>query len=849
MKNIKYLFSAFVATFLLAGCSDDPTYTNGEADNPNCYGVYFPTQSKAGSSELDPTDPTTFTFEVSRVKSVGEITVPVQVEASAANVFVVAPITFADGADKASFSVSFPTAEVGKTYTCSIRVTDPAYALTYGTKSTELQFSVRRVKWLDVDANKTITYKGTAYTGYEWYTDDILTTFYGVGNSTYPVKVQVRADSADEAYPNGPKGLAGVYRVIDAYGAIYPFNDPGDYDENVSIVINASDPTKVYIESQYMGIHWTYGKMHIWSMADYYLKNPSKGSPAAYYGKIEGGAITFPAKSLMIAMDSYQNGGYYNSNNNGAFRLVVCQDQVVDYSFSISNKEPKDGTVEIPIKLGADIKKVKYAFFEGSLSATLAAAKSADMNNGMIPTAEATATGTINAQLEKTGIYTIVANLYNASNVMVGMKNLTFGYIKAGETKPVVATVGVEITNQYIPDGYTSENSVRVYAYGSEIKSGYYGVFESAKLTAGTDLAALVKSNGKALTADNLSLINGKGYAAMVGSLMSGTEYTAVLLAFNGYVTEVKTASVTTAGVPHPLQRNYEVGDVTANMVKANLLKTWNYYAGSISTKTGSPVPSGKRAKIGSAIITDNTTDDVADNPETADDESVDYVDIAGLTGVADKIGGNDKMRFQFADGVLYSIKNQIVGTYNNLPVSYWMTTSTYGGYSANYALVGGIVGDGYIAFVPQPEYDKGDSPLKFTGIRFLAFEDNTLKTPKGGITWFYNLMLVDPTVDAANPMPASAESSAVSLSSLQAIAKASATPNNFVELRGDARMGALIKEFVGKKSAVNYAVGVKSVVMPDLGVAKAKTTFQAGDSNMTIDKSQLRGVLTPAIF
>ena len=47
MKTIKYLLFAFIAPFVLAGCSDDIKYTPGEGEDPDCYGVYFPSQDKA----------------------------------------------------------------------------------------------------------------------------------------------------------------------------------------------------------------------------------------------------------------------------------------------------------------------------------------------------------------------------------------------------------------------------------------------------------------------------------------------------------------------------------------------------------------------------------------------------------------------------------------------------------------------------------------------------------------------------------------------------------------------------------------------------------------------------------
>ena len=51
MKAIKYFLYALIATFVFAGCSDDPTYTRGESEADGCYGVYFPSQDNAGRSD------------------------------------------------------------------------------------------------------------------------------------------------------------------------------------------------------------------------------------------------------------------------------------------------------------------------------------------------------------------------------------------------------------------------------------------------------------------------------------------------------------------------------------------------------------------------------------------------------------------------------------------------------------------------------------------------------------------------------------------------------------------------------------------------------------------------------
>lgn len=81
MKTIKYLLFAFIAPFVLAGCSDDIKYTPGEGEDPDCYGVYFPSQEYATDNERDPAEPTTLPFTAKRKNYKDAITVPVEVTA------------------------------------------------------------------------------------------------------------------------------------------------------------------------------------------------------------------------------------------------------------------------------------------------------------------------------------------------------------------------------------------------------------------------------------------------------------------------------------------------------------------------------------------------------------------------------------------------------------------------------------------------------------------------------------------------------------------------------------------------------------------------------------------------
>ena len=152
--------------------------------------------------------------------------------------------------------------------------------------------------------------------GYATYTEDCFTTFFKVENLEYKVEVLENKDQP------------GLYRVINPYGAAYPYNEEGDYDASKAYFfeIDATDPTAVYIPGIYdLGCDWGYGNFSISSLAYYYMA--AKGATledvkaAGFCGILADKVITFPAESLLISMAGYKEGGLHTSNVNGAFKL------------------------------------------------------------------------------------------------------------------------------------------------------------------------------------------------------------------------------------------------------------------------------------------------------------------------------------------------------------------------------------------------------------------------------------------------------------------------------------------------------------------------------------------------
>ncbi len=152
--------------------------------------------------------------------------------------------------------------------------------------------------------------------GYATYTDDFVSTFYGIFEVPYQVEIQ-----ESDLTP-------GLFRLVNPYGEAYPYNEPGDWDESRDyyIEINAVDPDGVYIETQDTGMDWGYGNFYVSSLAGYYISRGYSVEDVkafGYCGIYADGVITFPKETLLVAMAGYEGGGLFPANNNNWFKVVM----------------------------------------------------------------------------------------------------------------------------------------------------------------------------------------------------------------------------------------------------------------------------------------------------------------------------------------------------------------------------------------------------------------------------------------------------------------------------------------------------------------------------------------------
>lgn len=180
-----------------------------------------------------------------------------------------------------------------------------------------------------ISGNKSFTLKFVQ--NYTWvsigkclYTDDVVDA-PGFGLPQI-VTYEVETEQAVENHS--------IIRLKNAYGAIYPYNAPGDYDTNKNyyITINAEDPEGVYIDGWCeMGMDWGYGMFSVTSYGYYMMAagyDFEAVKAAGYMGTLdEDLCITFPVKGLVMQMADW---GMTYANKNGACKIDLSTTELLE---------------------------------------------------------------------------------------------------------------------------------------------------------------------------------------------------------------------------------------------------------------------------------------------------------------------------------------------------------------------------------------------------------------------------------------------------------------------------------------------------------------------------------------
>ena len=771
-------------SLLAVSCQEELAYTPGEPDLEGCYGVYFPTQDAAGDHTMDPSETPEVEIVVKRLVDEGEITVPVNVIASEEGIFNVPELTFADGQSEQTLKVTFPNAKSGVTYTLALEITDPEYASTYGANDTFFSYSVVIEKY--------------EYLGKALYREDCLTTFFETGNPEWEVEVYTKDTKPGFYY------LKNVYQP-----GVTPLVDPSGAVEETMLVIDASNPAKVNLPLQMIGLDVGYGGIAIGSY------NDANGFKAENYGSMINKVITFPASGLVIGMENYENFGFYLANADGMFRVVLPGAVLTDYTFDMEAGFSSNGVQPVQFTFGADVASIKYAAYAGPLAkadleekvAELAASTTA---KSVARPAEGDA-AVVDFSFDATGKYTIVAVGCDETGAPQTSSSLVISYVAAGDEVAVVVNAGLGSADKYVPLGMSPETAVEFYVYGEDLVDLKLGLFSVADLSADVNACiSAVLSSGSA-PAEILDQVNNGVYVDVMEGLMPGTEYYMIVYASNGYEqTAILTDPFTTAGEPSPIYQSFTAADIDGSILPATsegYFGTYNYYA-----KYDGPV----RGLMGQVTISDSEIPDSdPDNYGLVDE----YVEVKGLfAGIQEYFGiEDDTVIFDYYGGVIYVLENSIgkgnhsqvgeiyVGLCQGMPDG----GGVFVGY--NGLMIGGLVDEGYLAFVTEPNYEAAG--YNINTFYMYAYGDEACTKKLGYLDYFMEPLLVDVTVDqnAAAAKPAASRST-LSRTDLGNIQYNYSSDFNCVESERGRVRSAIDKMNAAKKApkAVGTPAGIK---------------------------------------
>ena len=788
MKTFRYLIYTIVSLLAagLVSCTEEEFYP-GEPELENCYGVYFPEeQPNATAHMLNPADPRTLTFNISRLNEEDAITVPVVVEGSEEGIFEVAPVTFEDGQKDAVVTVSFDKAENSKNYSCRLSVEDPQYALVYGQNPLSVEFSFTIIEW------ELVTGPNGEKTGMwrdEWR-DDIVSSYF-----IPAAYLNQYAEHSVTVYQR--KDLANYFRIDGAYTQDYVTSmlnvaliGATPTCTNPSLIIDASDPDHVWMDLQSIGVDLGgqySGVISIGSNVEEVFSGADN-----LYGTLKNGVIEFPANGLLRPSGS----SLYYSNASGKTRLILPGYEAPDYSLAVQAGSCTDGQLPVAFQKGTDVAAVKYAVYQGRLDDGQVFSYADNIINGTETNAKTLGKDETVVAVSglATGFYTLVAVAFDAENNSQGYTSVSFGYVAKGDDMSVKIDAGLIVSDKYAPQGYTSENSMEFYIYGEDIENAYMSLFTTSSLAGASDdviASALVSQAADTqLGSAEISEINNGGYVDIFVGLNPATSYTLVVYAENGYEEAV------TLGEPlDPLARTYTADDLY-QIEKTSLLSTWDYYA--------IPLQEEYRSKIGSVTISESPLED---GPED------DYVTIEGLLGPdAETMGVDDSFTFSYYNGILYTIMNdpQPVGNFYGKMFYLGNSANGFGYYdNVDYAMVGGALTDeGYFAFAGYPAYQS--QGVDFIGIYYDLYTDAACTNPSDETAVaFTDLMLVSPE------MSPDAGATAVSSLALNRIRNEwSEAPANYVETP-DGRMKSIIDKHInglkGKTAVAGLDITVDS--------------------------------------
>ena len=729
MKTLYKLSSILLVFPLLLNSCVEELKNNGELENySDCHNIYF--QSLAEQNiELEPADEKEFTIRVFRerkenpedlpeIKEV-PINVTSSVLASGEPAFNVSKVNFAEGETETKMTVKFPEAEIGKTYDCTISITEPEYVSKYSKDPTKLVFNVTRIKWIPEKSEDGEENMGL-------FCDGLLCEML-TGLTPYikkPITIERRGDKQ------------GIYRIKDLYNDEYlarmldiPVElvpQTGVKLKPSSIIIDASNPSKVIWKKGSIGIDIGYGDISFFSMIPEYY--PEMTNASALYGTMKDGIITFPPNAI-----GFQTGSIEDViNRSGKTKIIFPGYKDIDYTLDVkAGISDSEGKLPIDIKKGKDINTIKYTVLKGNLPAL-----------GIIKAANKIGEGTLEAQtlekgakrleisMEETGPYTVVFAGFDVNNKYIANAGTSILYIAKGDEKPVMLNCGIIVSDKYASEGKTAENSLEIYMSGNEITKVHYGLYpKDLYESMPEDIQKALKRTAP-VNEKTLNLINSSVWSGVIDKLHSGSEYILIVIASNGYSEQVFKVEAKTEGLFDPFQADYFPASLKKDVSKEEFLANEKMYLYQYNNVDD------KRVNLGEVKLSDG-------GQIEAEGKQVEIINIEGIWKAACSEDKNFKIEkdittFVYMDGLLYNWKSsfgkvsaEVVNPENG---STFVTTQpaaltsifqsqNMGPIPLSY--VGGLTKEGNVAFMDSGEFEEDEGACIAIGLGL--YSDNRL--------------------------------------------------------------------------------------------------------------------------
>ena len=530
MKTIYRLFAAFSALSLFAAaCSPVEEYKPGSEDDPTCFGVYFPAQETA--IVRSPEESTMISFTVARTNTEGDLIVPVTVS-DTSSIFNIKPVNavFEDGQSETTISFDYARIAVGQEYLVSLSIEGDEFVSKYSTLPSNLDFTVLVEKWNDLGV-------GTFTMNVYWDPFTCAVRFFqsDLNPAIYRIKMhEVLEDGTTDLIFSEEQNTYLYLKVLKKGDKV--FDNVADKDDLVFFDVFHTGIINSTYNAELLFVHP--GALSSFTVSDWYynkvIQVKEDGSPAV----------------IQLAPYIFMNGigGWSFIDQDEAIILVLPGCELVNYSMEIEAGYSENGVLPVKFELGADVAKVKYAIYPGTLNSAQVTRYAGQIADG---SAEGIATlpadGIAKLTLPETGVYTVVAVSFDAAGEAQETATAAINYVAEGDNKDVELYSGLVATGKYGKE-YTSDNTLEYYIFGQDLVDITIGLFEKGVLENNYEACVDEVLASKSLAKEDIEAANTSSYVAVFKDCVPGTEYSVLAWASNGFAYAFDVASAKTTG-------------------------------------------------------------------------------------------------------------------------------------------------------------------------------------------------------------------------------------------------------------------------------------------------------------